>query len=260
MNKKWLFVRDSTPSGHNFIKSKHPFWATKRHGESNIIKILESLKEGEKMMLCFVGNGKNKTQYVLGFATYVSHKYTLNMDPTEKESFEIACKEQEWIPASKSDLKIDYTNKIICDTNHSQLSVIIDKLPGGNLVSYDLHHEKIRLGGDLHEYYESFQEPSEEDKLEERKKEIQRRKERIQEDEAKLQEDEAKLQEENFKKWVLSDESYQYFLKAYEQCINIEKSDTLCLIPKPTKEMWNNLSDDKKRILYAQYLKTMDSQ
>ena len=267
MNPELVFVLVRVGNGPNFEKSKYPFWRTNRKWKTNFINILKTLTEGQSLILCFISSKlKKKDGKVLGFALYVSHHDM--MDHPMKETHKITSEDQGWEWNDDSGFHLDYKNLCRIEKDHCNLSVCIQ---GPNcIIRYETNKHRACMSGDLHEYYQSFQEPisepalifpiihSEEDPLEEEQR-------KLEEEEASLQRKkhdlEKRKREKEFRKWISSEDAFQCYLKAYsEDCTEIQKSDTLCHIRDPTKEMWKDLPDDKKRLLYSHYLISIDSQ
>jgi hypothetical protein len=265
MNTKsvFVFVRDGSPCGRNFKDSKYPFWRTNPRWMKQLQSMIHE-REGRPIVLCFIGNQKKKTDYVLGFALYEGH-HDIRTEPT-KPNHMIRNEDQGWEDSiSSRDLHIDYTNKIVCDTERIRLPVSIPL--SMNLIEYEKYREFCHLVGDLHEYYQSCQEPalifpiihSEEDPLEEEQR-------KLEEEEASLQlkkyDLEKRKMEKEYKKWVLSEDAFQCYQKAYsEELQNSQKEYAFChMITNPTKEMWNDLLEDRKRHLYSHYLISINSQ
>lgn len=268
MNPEPVFVLVRVGNGPNFEKSKYPFWRTSHKWKTNFINISKTLNEGQSLILCFISSKlKKKDGKVLGFALYVSHHDM--RDPPMKETHKITSEDQGWEWNDDSGFHLDYKN--LCRIEKDCiLSVCI---PGPNtIIRYEIDKHRAFMSGDLHEYYQSFQQPISEpammfpsilpeeiDDLEEPRRKIQELKAELQKTEEELAK---RTMEKEFKEWILSEDAFQCYQKAYsEELQNSQKEFAFChMITNPTKKMWNDLLEDRKRHLYSHYLISINSQ
>jgi hypothetical protein len=256
MDPMIIFLRVS--DGINFKNSKHPFWRTNICWKKNLENKLDELKSNQELVFCFItckqGNEEGK---VVGFSTYIDHHNLSEGKITS--SHKISNKEQGWIyPDEKgiSDLHIDYKNL------YRTKDIFRVSIQGPrNMIPYTpddltIHMKKDQFLG----FYHSLSKPTE--KFVDTEEDLEDCQRKLDEERAELQKRQDDLEKKKkmkeFKKWCQSEEGFQYYLKRQKEDIEkiqsfVKQQRCVCQINfmTPTRESWNDLSEEDKRCLYS---------